>query len=178
VALFRRNALPDDFTVFLALARPARRRSGDHTLSLETHAAHLIAADRQRARLRLFGRFSLGNLPPLAPLNLAVGGPPSAQQKGTTATCTPASFPGSDRGALLRSRRLRGVELPVALFDTASALMPGNGDADMVRASVLACSGDFLLRFFGCQGKDLISEARRATLAASRSCSPDAAPPT
>ena len=31
----------------------------------------------------------------------------------------------SDRRALLRSRRLRGVELPVALFDAASPLVAG-----------------------------------------------------
>ena len=57
-------------------------------------------------------------------------------------------------------RRLRGVELPVALFDAASPLVPGNGGADMVWASPLACSGDFLLRLAACQSKDLIAEAR------------------
>src|SRR5271167_3345676 len=55
-------------------------------------------------------------------------------------------------------RRLRGVEFPVALFDVAGALVPGNGGADMIWASALACSGDFLLRLAGCQGKDLIAE--------------------
>jgi hypothetical protein len=60
----------------------------------------------------------------------------------------------------LRLCRLRGIELPVALFDAASPLVPGNGGADMVRASPLACSGDFLLRLAACQGKDLITEAR------------------
>jgi hypothetical protein len=50
----------------------------------------------------------------------------------------------SDRGALLRSRRPCGVELSVALFDAASPLVPGNSGADMVRASALACSSDFL----------------------------------
>jgi DDE family transposase len=59
-------------------------------------------------------------------------------------------IPVSERAALLRPRRLRGVELPVALFDAASPLVPGNDDADMVRASPLACSGDFLLRLAGC----------------------------
>src|SRR4051812_7626078 len=63
----------------------------------------------------------------------------------------------SHRGALLRPRRLRGVELPFALFEAASPLVPGNGGADMVRASPLACGGDFLLRLTGCQGKDLIA---------------------
>ena len=57
-------------------------------------------------------------------------------------------------------RRLRGVEFPVALFDAAGALVPGNGGADMIWASALACSGDFLLRLTACQGKDLIAEAR------------------
>src|SRR5260370_2139480 len=74
-------------------------------------------------------------------------------------------MPVSDHGALLRPRRLRGVELPVALFDAASQLVPGNGAADMVRANPLACSGDFLLRLAACQGKDLIAEARRAAVA-------------
>jgi hypothetical protein len=42
-----------------------------------------------------------------------------------------------------------------------------NGGADMIWASALACSGDFLLRLAACQGKDLIAEARRAALAVS-----------
>jgi hypothetical protein len=57
-------------------------------------------------------------------------------------------------------RRLRGIEFPVALFDTAGALVPGNGGANMIWASALACSGDFQLRLTACQGKDLIAEAR------------------
>jgi hypothetical protein len=44
--------------------------------------------------------------------------------------------------------------------------VPGNRSADMVGASSLACSGDFRLRLPGCQDKDLIAEAGRATLAA------------
>jgi hypothetical protein len=76
-------------------------------------------------------------------------------------------IPVLDRGALHRTSRLRGVELPVALFDAASPLVPGNDDTDMVRASPLARSGDFLLRLAGCQGKDLIPEGRRGALAAS-----------
>src|SRR5215471_12024245 len=56
----------------------------------------------------------------------------------------------ADRGALLHSRRLRGIEPLVALFDAASPLVPGNDDANMVRASALACSGDFLLRLASC----------------------------
>ena len=59
-------------------------------------------------------------------------------------------IPLSERGALLHPHRLRGVELPVALLDAARPLVPGNDDADMVRASPLACSGDFLLRLAGC----------------------------
>src|SRR3984893_5402022 len=84
----------------------------------------------------------------------------------------------SDCGALHRRRRRCGVELPVALFDAASALAPGNDDADMVRASSLACSGDFLLRLAVCQGKHLIAEGRRAALASSWGCGRSAqAPP-
>jgi hypothetical protein len=70
-------------------------------------------------------------------------------------------IPTSDRGALLRPRRLRGVELSIALLDAASPLVPGNDDPDMVRARPLACSGDFLLRLAVCHGKDLIAEGRR-----------------
>ena len=66
----------------------------------------------------------------------------------------------SDRGVLLRPHRLHGIEFPVTLFDAASALVPGNGGADMIWASALACSGDFLLRLTACQGEDLIAEAR------------------
>jgi len=61
-------------------------------------------------------------------------------------------IPVSDRGAVHSLRRLRGVELAVALFDAASPPVPGNDDTDMVRASPLACSGDFLLRLAVCQG--------------------------
>ena len=61
-------------------------------------------------------------------------------------------------GALHRLRRLTGVELPVALFDAASPLVAGNGGADMVRASSLACSGDFRLRPAICQSKHLIAK--------------------
>jgi hypothetical protein len=70
--------------------------------------------------------------------------------------------PGVRSRALLRPPRLRGVGLPVALFDAAGPLVPGNGGADMVGASPLTCSGNFLLRLAACQGKDLIAEARRA----------------
>jgi hypothetical protein len=60
---------------------------------------------------------------------------------------------------LLRPRRLRGVELPIALFEAASPLVPRNRGADMVRASPFARGGNFLLRLAGCQGKDLIAQA-------------------
>jgi hypothetical protein len=60
---------------------------------------------------------------------------------------------------LLRHRRLYGIEPPVAIFDAASPLVPGDGNSDMVRASTLARSGDFLLRLAGCQSKDLIAQA-------------------
>src|ERR1700741_2011728 len=58
---------------------------------------------------------------------------------------------------LLRPHLLCGVELPVSLFDAASPLVPGNGGADMVWTSPLACSGDLLLRLAACQGKDLMA---------------------
>src|SRR5271154_7294366 len=64
-----------------------------------------------------------------------IDAPPDAFPRGTR------FIPLSHRGALHRLRRLRGVELPVALFDTASPLVAGNGGADMVRASSLACGG-------------------------------------
>src|SRR5712671_2383015 len=100
-----------------------------------------------------------------------------------TVTLTPARFgvgpaffsiPVSDRGALRRLSRLRGVELPLALFNAASPLVSGKGHANMVWASAFACGGDLLLRLAGCQGKDLIAEAQRAALAASPFCSPNA----
>src|SRR5207248_1632034 len=74
----------------------------------------------------------------------------------------------SDCCALLGSCRVRRVELPIALLDAARALVSGNGDADMVRANPLACGGNFLLRLASCQGKDLIAEAWRAAIDASR----------
>ena len=67
-------------------------------------------------------------------------------------------IPLSRRGAPHRLRRLRGVELPVALFDAACSLVPRNGATDMVRASSLACSGDFLLRLAICQSKHLFAK--------------------
>src|SRR5262249_46464781 len=55
----------------------------------------------------------------------------------------------SDRCRLIHPRRPYGVELFVALFDAASPLVPGNSGTDMVRASALAGSGDFLRRLAG-----------------------------
>ena len=71
-----------------------------------------------------------------------------------------AFCPGSDRGVLLCPGRVCGVEFPVALFDAASPFVSGKDDADVVRASAFACSGNFLLRFAGCQDKDLIPQGR------------------
>jgi hypothetical protein len=51
---------------------------------------------------------------------------------------------------------LNGVELPIALFDAAGPLVPGDGGADMVRTSAFACGGDLLLRLAVCQSKDPI----------------------
>jgi hypothetical protein len=39
--------------------------------------------------------------------------------------------------------------------------VPGKRGADMVGASALACSGDFLLCFAGCQHKDLVAEVTK-----------------
>ena len=78
----------------------------------------------------------------------------SGDQVGTAC----AFLPVSERGALLGLYRLCAVELSVALFDTASPLVPGNGHADMVRASPLARSRDFRLGLAGCKGQDLIGE--------------------
>ena len=48
--------------------------------------------------------------------------------------------------------------------------MPGKRGADVVGASALACSGDFLLRLAGRQREDLVAEVRRTALAASGFC--------
>ena len=77
-------------------------------------------------------------------------------------------FVESHCGALLGSCRVRRIELPIALLDSARPLVSGNGDADMVRANPLACGGDFLLRLASCQGETLIAEAWRAAIDASR----------
>ena len=99
------------------------------------------------------------------------GGPPTANRPRARACHlfrSPhgrAFCPGSDRGVLLCPGRLCGVEFPVALFDAASPFVSGEDDADVVWASAFASSGDFLLRFAGCQSKDLIPQGRRAALA-------------
>jgi len=92
-----------------------------------------------------------------------------ANTSSSSFRCRPTLFfiPASDCDAMLRPGRLYGIELPIALFDAAGPLVPGNRSADMVRASTFACSGDFLLRLAGCQGKDLIVEAWRVAAAAS-----------
>ena len=74
---------------------------------------------------------------------------------------------GSDRGVLLGLCRVRRVELPVALLDSAGTLMSCNRDADVVRPHPLACGSDFLPRLAHCQGKDLIAEAWRTAIDAS-----------
>ena len=83
------------------------------------------------------------------------GSPPSERKyytsQGEAAVVAGAFlFPRSDRAALLRPGRLCGVEFPVALFDAASPFVSGKDHADMVWASTLACSSDFLLCFAGC----------------------------
>src|SRR5215469_15778787 len=85
---------------------------------------------------------------------------------------------GSERGVLLCPGRLCGVEFPVALLDAASPFVSGKDDADVVWASAFACSDHFLLRFTGCQGKDLIPQRRRTTLASRFSGCSALAPPS
>jgi len=65
-----------------------------------------------------------------------------------------------DKGRAPPSAALRGAPprppctpAHIALSDAASPLVPGNDDTDMVRASPLTCSGDFLLCLAVCQGK-------------------------
>src|SRR5215469_14119032 len=106
--------------------------------------------------------------------NSRIGTPWSLQANTSTGSFSEsvdAFIPASDCDALLRPGRLYGIELPTTLFDAPGALVPGNRGADMVWASALACSGDFLLRLAGCQGKNLIVEARCVAAAGSRLCS-------
>ena len=78
-----------------------------------------------------------------------------------------SAFPVLHRGGSFCPCRLHGVKLSIPLFDPTGPLVPGNGGADVVRASALARSGDFRLRLAVCEGKNLIIEARRAMLAPS-----------
>ena len=78
-----------------------------------------------------------------------------------------SAFPVLHRDVSFCSGRLPGVEPSIPLFDPTGPLVPGNGSADVVRASALARSGDLRLRLAVCEGKHLIIEARRATLAPS-----------
>ena len=73
----------------------------------------------------------------------------------------------SNRCPLLRPRRVGAVQLAVALFDTASPLVAGNGGTDMVWTSPLACSSDFMLAPASGKGKHLIAEVRRPAIYAS-----------
>jgi hypothetical protein len=101
--------------------------------------------------------------------------PPAGSFRSRAALC---ASPVSDRGGLRRLHRPRGVELPVAIFNATSPLVPRNNHADMVRASAFACRGDLLLRLAVCQGKDLIAEGQRGALAASWFCGGRARTPT
>jgi hypothetical protein len=60
---------------------------------------------------------------------------------------------------------VRRIELSVAFLDSTSALVPGNDTTDMVRAGSRARSDNFSLRLAGCQGKHLIAQGWRITLA-------------
>ena len=97
----------------------------------------------------------------MARCSVSLDGVPYRRHKTDAVFCSGVR---PQRGLL---RRLRGIELPVALFDAAGSFVPGDGDADMVGANPVACRGDFLLRLTVCQGKDLIAEARRGRLASS-----------
>ena len=83
----------------------------------------------------------------------------------------------SDRSVLLGFCRVRCVELPVALLDSASTFMPRNRDADVVRPNPLACGSDFLPRLAHCQGKDLVAEAWRTAVTSGRFGGGAPAPP-
>ncbi len=105
-----------------------------------------------------------------------------AKPRHRTVNCRSASLRGrgcslcrSDRGVCCFGR-LPCVELPAALFNAASPLVPGNDDTDMVRASALASGGDFLLRLAGCQGKHLIAEGRQGAAPGSWLCPASALP--
>jgi AraC-like ligand binding domain len=70
---------------------------------------------------------------------------------------------GAPRGsctACFMSTSKKPVEFPIALFDAARPLVVGKGGADMVGASALACSSDFLLRLAGCQRQDLVADEK------------------
>src|SRR5215471_12524033 len=82
-------------------------------------------------------------------------------------TGQPLAYPAVQKSGTAAPGRLCGIELPIALCDAAGPLVSGNRGADMVRASTFACSGDFLLRLAGCQGKNLIVKAQRGAAAAS-----------
>ena len=80
-----------------------------------------------------------------------------------------SSAAGKWAGASLLFRRQTA-----ALLDAASPLVPSNGGADMVRASALACNGDFLLGLAGCEGKDLIAQGGEVRPRAAVFCGPSA----
>jgi hypothetical protein len=83
------------------------------------------------------------------------------------------SFPLSGGGLLLRPGRMRDVKLLNALFDTAIPLVPRNRSADMVPASALACSRDFLLRLAVSHDTAAWAPSRgEGSAASSTSCSP------
>jgi hypothetical protein len=166
------RAAEDLGRLLVRVAAPPRAAEGLGRLPVRVVVPPLGAADRGRRAVPPRQRIAVS-------LRTKWRGPANFDQDGSySRTRRPAfrDWPtlffilASDRSALLGPRRLCGVELPVALFDAASALVPGYRCADMVWSRVFACSGDFLLRFAGCQGKDLIVEARRTPPAAGRFC--------
>jgi hypothetical protein len=62
-----------------------------------------------------------------------LGHVPECARHGRRGGCRPLF--GSDRGAVLCGCRMRGVQPPIALLDSAGALVPGNSHANVVRAN-------------------------------------------
>src|SRR6202040_85639 len=70
-----------------------------------------------------------------------------------------------------------GGDVPKPYYEVMDPfVVPSSQSTAWRRASLraLPCGGDLPLRLAGCQGKDLIVEGQRATLAASRFCNPSA----
>jgi len=131
---------------------PRHRRflgAGFHLNQLSRFQVHLKPAVHSGSRQqvnptpyghsRLAGKFGRPKANPTGSVRFPSCSSPASVLGSAAAPCCPAS---DCCDVLLRSSRLCGIELPIALFDAAGPLVPGNRGADMVRASALACSGD------------------------------------